>query len=65
MGVSVRVGDAVAVAETRLVNVGETEVIKPRFELIAGALLPESRGVVAGTITSSRLDVRKQTSKSS
>ena len=57
MGVSVVVGDAVI--DTRSVNVGETEVVKP---LIAVALLPGSRGVVAGTTTSSKLDVRKQTS---
>ena len=61
MGASVRVGDAVV--GTRFVNVGETEVVKPEFELIAVALLPESRGVVAGTTTSIKLDVRKQTSE--
>ena len=53
IGASVVVGDAV----------GETEVVKPELELIAVALLPESRGVVAGTTTSTKLDVRKQTSK--
>ena len=53
MGVSVVVGDAVV----------ETRVVKPELELIAVALLPESRGVVAGTTTSTKLDVRKQTSK--
>lgn len=63
--VSVGVGDAVAVAGTRLVNVGETEVMKPKLELepMAVALFPESRGVVAGTTTSINDDVRKQTSK--
>ena len=67
--VRVGVGDAVAVAGTRLVNVGETEVIKPKLELelepMAVALFPESRGVgvVAGTTTSINDDVRKQTSK--
>ena len=62
IGASVRVGDAVV--ETRLVNVGETEVMNPKFELSAVALLPESRGVVAGTTTSINFDVRKQTSSS-
>ena len=65
--VSVGVGVGDAVAGTRLVNVGETEVIKPELELepMAVALFPESesRGVVAGTTTSINDDVRKQTSK--
>ena len=49
IGVSTGVGDAVA--ETRFGNVGLTELLKPKFELMA----------VAGTTTSTNLDVRKQT----
>ena len=70
LGFDVTTGTEDAVPEVRYVEVGETEFPSPKLEPIvvgilpeppAVATLPDGDGVVIGTTTSTKLDVRKQT----
>ena len=53
------------VTEIRLVKLGETELPSPELELepLAVTIPPDVDGVVLGTTTSTKLDVRKQTTQ--